>query len=99
MWSEFAPPRLMTPVKTPAGNLNQPGRRSQVLSVTLQPSGAAAMSYCHRATGTPVYETLNANRSPGAASVTLHVVVHLRHPLRLVPLNVAPAAADVTPFV
>src|SRR3954447_5019918 len=99
MWSVFAVVRFMTPVKRPAGVLYQPGRRSQVLSVTVQPLSEATMSYCQRAMGTPVCDTMKANRCSGAASVTVHLVVHRRQPLRLVPLNTAPRVAADDPLL
>src|SRR6516165_12775906 len=74
---------------------NQPGRRSQVLSVTWQPPSAAArsvMSYCQRAIGMTVYRTSNAKTRPGsaAAAVAVHFVVHRWPPFSLRPTNTAP---------
>jgi RHH-type proline utilization regulon transcriptional repressor/proline dehydrogenase/delta 1-pyrroline-5-carboxylate dehydrogenase len=56
------------------------------------------MSYCQREIGMRACDTLNAKHRPGSASVTLQVVVHRRQPLRFVPWNTAPGAAE-PPFV
>src|SRR4051812_44261042 len=94
MFSALADLRSFTPVAQPAGMRNQPGRRSQVLSVTRQvPSPVDAMSYRQCATGTIALRTSNANTRPGSASVTVHAVDQDLVPALLVPLNLAPGAA------
>src|SRR4051794_1385305 len=69
IWAAFMSVRFMTPVSRPADVMNQPRRRSQVLSVTVHPPPEGAISYCHRETGTPVCETLRATAPPGAAAI------------------------------
>jgi len=74
-----------------------PGRRSVHDSVTVQPPAAGARSYAQSEIGTPTHVTVNANRRPGSAAVTLHVVVHCSGPRRLLPRNRAPTSAHRAP--
>ena len=64
-------------------------------SVTMHPVAVGANSYDHLATGNGPALTSKAKARPGSASTTVHVVDQRRHPLRLLPRNLAPTAGPV----
>src|ERR1044072_1205375 len=76
---------------------NQRGRRSQVLSVTMQPSSDGLIEYDQRDTGMPSEVTLKENSRPGAASVTVDTVVQRWTPRRLQPRKRLPTVAVQLP--
>src|SRR3954447_9119654 len=97
MPSRLWPGRSPTPVTMGDTRSIKPVRWSAHRSVTRVPPPSAANSYVHLATGNGPAFTSKANDRPGSASTTVQVVDHRRHPLRLLPLNLAPTAGPVTP--
>src|SRR3954447_26684839 len=93
LWS----PRSLTPVTGIEAVRIQPGRRSVHRSVTVHAPSPSVNSYSHVLRGTPKVSTSKANRRPGSADVTVTVVLHRRHPARLLPRNFVPAAGPVAP--
>ncbi len=65
-------------------------------SVTRVPPSTDSKVYVHSGPVAP--GTLNANRLPRSAAVTVGFVDHVAFPRRLVPLNLAPTVGPVAPF-